>query len=420
MAFDASGARAAIHVREEIHERFRWRLMWGTSAGRIGFLMAKWFEPIAGTMRVTGAADVDRRDQHVAGALALRDVRMARRAIQQAMRFVMELAVNQPARRNVRGDDSPIGQRRRRFLRDRFDFVAVTAAAGRFVSELTVSMLLSNRFRLRDIVEHFFGLFFREPLEVTMSGKRTRRTWQLVVNFEFRVPNSECFQRVCLGEKATDDVGRLVRDALTGEAFVIEQQRVTLAAVSLERDRVEVSAFVVRFVTDVAASREVDRLAILADQSANKLTVGVVLGLQMHGMIEANAAAVLPARLGVAGTLEVFDREVGSVLGIRRQSVGRFGHERLQQKFGMPVALIEARDTSGEDVTAAVSCFQVRVASDAVPAAGLSQHRGSFVLLMAGGARDVAMSGDLARVMLGDAMTRLALLVVDRMKVIAE
>ena len=81
VAFDARGSSAAVHRREEFHERFGGLLMRGTHADRIGLLVAKRFQPIAGSMSMTGSANVDRWDQDVSGVFALSDVRVAHRAI---------------------------------------------------------------------------------------------------------------------------------------------------------------------------------------------------------------------------------------------------------------------------------------------------------------------------------------------------
>ena len=230
----------------------------------------------------------------------------------------------------------------------------------------------------------------------------------------------ECFERVGFGEESANDVGGLVRHRLAGEMFVVEEQGVAFAAMSLERDGLEESTFVVRFVADFATVREICELAILANQAVNQFAVGVVFCFEMCGVVEADAASVLPARSGVAGTLEMFDRAIGSVFGVWRRSCCGVLRQRLEQKVGVSVELIEARNLLGEDFTRAVSRLQICVAGDAVPAAGFGQHLGPFVLLMTGRARDVSMSWNLIRVMFADTVAGHALLVIDRVGIVGE
>ena len=93
-------------------------------------------------MGVAGSANVDRRDQYVAGVLALSDTGVARGTTQQAMWFVMEFAVAQPARRDVRRDDLPISDRGRRLRSNWRNLVAVAAAAGGFASPIRLLVCL--------------------------------------------------------------------------------------------------------------------------------------------------------------------------------------------------------------------------------------------------------------------------------------
>ena len=118
---------------------------------------------------MTCSADVDRRDQNVPRALALLNIRMTGRAVQQAMRTVMKFPVRKPTLRDVGRSDLPIGQRGIRLLRswlrrDRFDLVAITASPRRLVTELLVSMLLCDRLGFSDCVENSLRLIFRQLL----------------------------------------------------------------------------------------------------------------------------------------------------------------------------------------------------------------------------------------------------------------
>ena len=60
---------------------------------------------------MTCSADVDRRNQNVPRALALLNIRVTGRAVQQAMRTVMKFPVRKPTLRDVGRNYLPIGQR---------------------------------------------------------------------------------------------------------------------------------------------------------------------------------------------------------------------------------------------------------------------------------------------------------------------
>lgn len=74
------------------------------------------------------------------------------------MLFVVELAVNQPSRRNVGGDDSPISQRCLGLWFLRLNFVAIPTTSGRFITELIVSMLLDDLLGFRHVIENSLRL----------------------------------------------------------------------------------------------------------------------------------------------------------------------------------------------------------------------------------------------------------------------
>jgi hypothetical protein len=123
---------------------------------------------------VAGATGVDTGNQHIAGALAVMDSDVARRATQQAMRLVMEIRMWQPAAGNVGRHDFPIGERGWRLCFGGFDLMAIAAAAGGFVAEQAVTMLLSHRLGGGDIVQYDGSLLFGQTLKIAMSGERTQ------------------------------------------------------------------------------------------------------------------------------------------------------------------------------------------------------------------------------------------------------
>lgn len=161
--------------------------------------------------------------------------------------------------------------------------------------------------------------------------------------------------------------------------------------------------------------REVGEFAILADQAVNQLAVGVVFGLEVHGVVETNAASVLPARNRVAGPLEIFDGALAPCLACGGGAAVSFVSD-FSRKSGCPSSWSNRVTLFAKTSLAPVSRFQIGVAGDAVPVAGFGQHLGPFVFLMARRARDVSMGRSLIGVVLADAMAGHALFVVDRVR----
>lgn len=193
-----------------------------------------------------------------------------------------------------------------------------------------------------------------------------------------------------------------------------------LAAVRFELDRLEVSVIGIWLMAHIALVRQIDIIAILVFQTLQKDPLVVVSGEQVLGVIEADAASVLPTFVLIhpVGTPKLRDSLVFSILGTNRG-------ERLsidesdRQEFRMPAVDIEASDAVREGIFSTVR-LQVLMAPETVFVIGASEGDRSPVLLMAFRAVGFIEGGLQLRLVASGLVARFAILIGRRRQLVVE